>query len=296
VRNRMIRVVSRRGRSVLSSLASSRSRSFFTLPLSDTIPFISDQLEKKGSANDHFSKLITLPAAPLVSPVVKQFLAIAPPACFFFLQTSGLKTVSLIKKAKKTGDLSPLPFVSLYTNCIVWSLYGFLQNDMTVMLPNVSGALFGLYYTYVYHKYNTGPSLAPYYFGSTAIIGGVAGAALTLDPATAATGIGLTGCTLAVILMSSPLATIKTVIKDKNTAALPFAPSFATFLNAVSWSSYGWIVAGDPMIVAPNLLGLAASLVQLSLFVKYGLPPAAPTSASTTGVPPTEANVKKENK
>jgi len=291
-----VRVFGLGRRGILSS-SSTRSRSFFTLPLSDTVPFISDQLERKSSPNDKFSKLVTLPVAPIVSPFIKQFLAIAPPACFFFLQISGLKTVSIIKQAKKTGDLSPLPFVSLYTNCIVWSLYGFFQNDMTVMLPNVSGALFGLYYTYVYNKYNTGAPLTPYFAGSTAIIGGVAGAALTLDPATAATGIGLTGCTLAVILMSSPLATISTVIKDKNTAALPFAPSLATFLNALSWSGYGWIVAGDPMIVVPNLLGLAASVVQLSLFVKYGLPPS-PTTTKIVEAPPQagdkdNANVKK---
>jgi len=151
------------------------------------------------------------------------------------------------------------------------------------MLPNVSGAAFGLYYTYIYNKYNTGSSLVPYFAGSTAIIGGVAVAAATLESSVAATGIGLTGCTLAVILMSSPLATMKTVIRDKNTAALPFAPSLATFLNAVAWSGYGWLVAKDILIFAPNVLGLGASLVQLGLFAKYGLPPPVKPTTEETG-------------
>lgn len=64
---------------------------------------------------------------------------------------------------------------------------------------------------------------------------GVAAAAVTLPPATAATAIGLTGCTLAVLMMSSPLAVIKTIVKEKNTSAMPFAISFATLLNATSW-------------------------------------------------------------
>ena len=37
------------------------------------------------------------------------------------------------------------------------------------------------------------------------------------------------------------------------------------------WGSYGALVAFDPYIYAPNGLGLAAAIVQLSLFAKYGV-------------------------
>jgi hypothetical protein len=37
------------------------------------------------------------------------------------------------------------------------------------------------------------------------------------------------------------------------------------------WSSYGGLVAFDPYIYGPNVLGLAATVVQLSLFAKYGI-------------------------
>lgn len=154
---------------------------------------------------------------------------------------------------------------------------------MTVLIPNASGALFGLYYTAMFAKHNSGQySLTPYYAGSGAIIAAAAGMALTLPPAVAANYIGLTGCTLAVVLMASPLATVKTVIKDKNTAAMPFATSLATLLNAVSWSGYGWLVAKDMLILAPNILGLASAIVQLSLFAKYGLPPSSKEETSTS--------------
>lgn len=61
-----------------------------------------------------------------------------------------------IQQDKSTGQLSPLPFVALAANCVVWVLYGILQSDMTVLVPNASGMGFGLYYTYLFSKYVAG--------------------------------------------------------------------------------------------------------------------------------------------
>jgi solute carrier family 50 protein (sugar transporter) len=87
-----------------------------------------------------------------------------------------------------------------------------------------------------------------------------------------AEAIGTVGVTLAVIMMGSPLSTLQTVINEKSTNALPFAMSFTTFWNALSWSSYGVLIANDPMIYAPNAVGVVLASIQLSLFVIYGLP------------------------
>ena len=114
-------------------------------------------------------------SAPLVGAGLAKFLAVAPPTCFFFLQTSpyvcahmqhqarpqphcrhSLKTMKDIIKNESTGNLNPLPFVSLAANCVVWTLYGVLQSDMTVLLPNATGMCFGLAYTAVFAKYNAG--------------------------------------------------------------------------------------------------------------------------------------------
>ena len=42
--------------------------------------------------------------------------------------------------------------------------------------------------------------------------------------------------------MGAPLATLSTVIKDKSTASIPFGTSLACWLNALSWSAYGFLV------------------------------------------------------
>jgi len=115
------------------------------------------------------------------------------------------------------------------------------------------------------NRYN----FTPYLGGGLAVAGGAIAAAAMLPAATAATALGLAGCTSAVLLMASPLAVIRTIIKEKNTSAMPFATSFATLLNASSWSAYGLLVAQDYMIFAPNVLGLGAATVQMGLFMKY---------------------------
>ena len=82
--------------------------------------------------------------------------------------------------------------------------------------------------------------------------------------------VGLIGDVMAVCLMGSPLATLKTVIATKSTEALPFYFSLMTFGNALSWSLFGVVVAKDPLVYAPNLLGLILTVIQLSLFCFYG--------------------------
>ena len=68
-------------------------------------------------------------------------LATAPSVCFFLLQLSSIDTMKQILRNKSTGSLSPMPFVSLLTNCVVWSLFGVLRSDPAVLFPNFSGVL-----------------------------------------------------------------------------------------------------------------------------------------------------------
>ena len=179
-----------------------------------------------------------------------------------------MKTVREIQQEKSVGDRSVLPFLSLMVNCMTWSVYGAMVQDMTVLLPNLSGVCFGAYQTYVYAQHNKA-SLATYYATAGAILASVGVMATTLPLEVASHSIGLTGCALAVFMMSSPLAVIRTVIKDKSTAALPFITSAAVFFNSSTWFGYGYLVADNPLIYVPNGLGWISAVVQLSLFAVY---------------------------
>lgn len=135
-----------------------------------------------------------------------------------------LKSIRQIQRDKSTGDMSALPFVSLLANCSVWTLYGVLVGDPTVFVPNASGLLLGAYYTRVFLQYAATPPVAILGAGA-AVIAASAGLALTQPVAAAAPYIGYLGCTLAVVLMASPLATMATVVREKSTASMSFIMS-----------------------------------------------------------------------
>ena len=131
-----------------------------------------------------------------------------------------------------------------------------------------TGVLSGLICVFGYHRHAPKKPMT-LYAGAAAII--------ALSSSWALAGnyqlLGYLGCLLAVILTGSPLITLATVIKDKSTAALPILMSLSAFLNSASWSAYGLLVAGDPMIYGPNLVGFALASIQMSLYLIFGLPP-----------------------
>jgi solute carrier family 50 (sugar transporter) len=203
-----------------------------------------------------------------LSPAVVSGLRVAGPAFFLGMQGSSVLTARGILEDKSVGQLSPLPFVSLLTNCIIWSFYGLLRKDSTVLVPNAIGIVSGLGCVLAYQKH--APSFPTTLYAGASLI-------VLVSTLLASMGnynlIGSIGCGLAVIVMGSPLATLKTVIQSRSTAALPFPTSFMGFCNSLSWSAYGLLVANDVMIYGPNLVGLFLSSIQMLLFAVFGLPP-----------------------
>ena len=59
-----------------------------------------------------------------------------------------------------------------------------------------------------------------------------------------------TGNVIALSFFASPLSVMKTVLKEKSTAAMPFAVSLSSFGNCVAWALYGLFVAHDPMVMS----------------------------------------------
>ena len=216
--------------------------------------------------------MVGLAAIQLSSGAVSA-LRIAGPAFFLGLQGASINTARGIVARQELGGLSPLPFLSLFTNCIVWGLYGFLKKDNTVLIPNCIGVLSGASCCIAYQRQakREAKSFPTGLYAAASVV-------VLMASLLALQGnhqwIGSIGCGLAVLVMGSPLATLSTVIKSKSTATLPFATSFMGFCNSLSWSAYGLLVANDVMIYGPNLVGLLLSSIQMALFGLFGLPPA----------------------
>ena len=201
-------------------------------------------------------------------------LSVAGPLFFMGMQISSLKTAVTISYDKSVGSLSPIPFLSLFTNGCVWFIYGCVQNDWTVLIPNFSAILVGVICVIIFHK-NSEKGIS-YFLYSIAfmvvvpsILFGIAGDIVTL---------GLVGVFVSILLMGSPLSTVSIVLKERRTDSMPFATSLMAFLNSLSWSLYGYMVVDDPILWLPSAIGFILSSFQLMLFGVYGFPQAAEAS------------------
>merc|ERR1711934_233453 len=226
--------------------------------------------------------------AEALSPGALYFLSTAPVLACQVLWMAPLPTIRTVQARGTTESLPPLPYFSMATNGYLWVAYGAAAGmDMTIMVPNLTGMLFGSYYCSQFIKYNSKEhNLQPYYAGSAAIVALVTGAVTMLPMATAQQVLGYTGCAVVVAMFSGPLQVIRKVLDDKSTRSLPFPMAIATTVNCICWGSYGWIVIEDPFVYLPNSLGLAAGLAQLSLFARFGIQSAADDDTSSSSDPP----------
>jgi len=214
------------------------------------------------------SPLITTASGYTMAPLTVTMISNAPLVAFGFVQLSGLSPIRQIIKEGKTGEFSPFPFVSLYTNCAIWELYGILNDDSTIKIANFAGVILGLAYTAIYSRY-THQSMMPYYLGSSSLLAVMLSSPYWLSIENSIQLLGSFGCVSAVVLMASPLTVVKTVIQNRSTQSMPFVVSLAMTLNGMSWFTYGWLVANDPYVWFPNGLGSIAGFIQLSLFGMY---------------------------
>ena len=177
-------------------------------------------------------------------PVFEKILRVAGPVFFLCMQVASINVSRRILEAQSSLGLSVLPFLSMFTNCLVWVCYGFLRNDYTLLVPNGCGVTVGLYCSCVFHYYCHDKKPFILYGVSLLLICTAVYFASIRDEY----HLGVMGCSLATILMGSPLATLGTVIRDRSTATLPLWPSVFTWMNAFSWSLYGHLIAKDIMV------------------------------------------------
>ena len=154
-------------------------------------------------------------------------LRIAGPVLFLGLQISTIVTAREVANGSRV-NLSPLPNIFLFANCVVWSIYGILKEDATIFVPNFLGVITALYCMIIFHSYL---AIKPYkmYFLALVLCVGSTYLAHLGEIST----IGMLGSTLAVLFMASPLAVVRTVIRDKSTQSLPFATSLVIWLNSL---------------------------------------------------------------
>lgn len=147
-------------------------------------------------------------------------------------------------QTKSLQGMSSLPFSSLLANSIVWTCYGLLRGDQTVIVPNGAGILAGAFCMWAYNTISkAGDEFLT--FGILALLSVTTGWAYIQKQADF---LGSVGCLLSILLLGAPLATFGKVVREKSTTSMSFPISMASFLNSLSWTLYGLLIAHDPMV------------------------------------------------
>ena len=198
----------------------------------------------------------------------------APLFAFGFVQLSGIGPIYQIIKTKKTENVSPMPFLALIVSCILWGYYAHLVQDLVIFIANVSGIICGSSYFALFCMY-TSVTLRKHYTNILLLLLSCSFAFLTVfpiffDEKDMKMYVAFAGCILSIFMMSSPLVSMKTVMTERNTSSMSLIVSIAMTANGLTWAMYGMIIMhGNLFIVIPNVIGVVAGCVQLSLFCIY---------------------------
>eukprot|EP00747_Dinoflagellata_sp_TGD_P198506 gnl/TRDRNA2_/TRDRNA2_71570_c1_seq1.p1 gnl/TRDRNA2_/TRDRNA2_71570_c1~~gnl/TRDRNA2_/TRDRNA2_71570_c1_seq1.p1 ORF type:complete len:238 (+),score=32.46 gnl/TRDRNA2_/TRDRNA2_71570_c1_seq1:99-716(+) len=175
------------------------------------------------------------------------------------------------------GKLPLMPYSAMCMNGGIWTTYGVLIHQPGVWVPNAFGLFLGALYTLIfYFRCPADADWLPYkkkvhvaaMAACAVFCGGVGGFA---PRQVAVTMLGFTGVAACVAMFSGPLAAIRTVVDTQNTKSLPLGFTCATLVNCSTWLFYGLYIMHDPWITTPNAIGLVLAIIQLALFVRFGI-------------------------
>lgn len=198
--------------------------------------------------------------------LLRTLISLSGPLFFLWLQGSLVYTAMRMKIDHNQRKLSILPYLAVLTNCVVWSAYGRMEQELPVLGANLIGILVGVYCTSIYHLYSIYPPLPIYYTMSAVII--ICTLLLSIFGFTNL--VGIIAMLLAITVYGSPLATLQIVMQERSTRSMPFFTSLAAWLTSFAWALYGGTIAKDLMVLVPSIVGVLLASVQLLMYVLYG--------------------------
>uniref|UniRef100_K3WEY5 Sugar transporter SWEET1 n=1 Tax=Globisporangium ultimum (strain ATCC 200006 / CBS 805.95 / DAOM BR144) TaxID=431595 RepID=K3WEY5_GLOUD len=211
--------------------------------------------------------------------VVMEIARVGASAFSLFMCMSPAPSLYKIHKNKHCGEVVVIPLLSLWGNCHLWTLYGYLtENLFPVFLTFITGEVFSWIYLIVYYRYTTERK----YMRKFVIIQFLALLAVTIyalsgeymlgitsqSKSTVGDVVGWIAVTVCVLLFASPLATIRRVIRTKNAASFPIALCVVGFVGNSLWVIYGSMI-GDLFMWGSNAICVALGFVQIIVYIIY---------------------------
>nr|CDJ90225.1 MtN3 saliva-related transmembrane protein domain containing protein [Haemonchus contortus] len=189
--------------------------------------------------------------------------AIVTTICLFLC---GIPICIEILRRRTTQEISGVPFLMGLLGGAFWLRYGFLKDDSVMIIVNVVCiSLFTVYCIFYLIFANNRCSFLTKLSFVLSIIGAMC-AWIAYNPNI--NYLGIACMTFNILNFGAPLAGLGVVLRKRCCDSLPLPMCVTNLLVSSQWFLYGNIVQ-DKYIMAPNGIGMALAVFQLSLFLIF---------------------------
>ncbi|KAG7379781.1 hypothetical protein PHYPSEUDO_008123 [Phytophthora pseudosyringae] len=216
------------------------------------------------------------------------FLKALASSCSVVMILSSAPSLYGIHKRRDTGEVALFPLVGLWLNCVMVLLYGCASGSYFPLFATyVFGTLISTAYVGVYFRWTKARAYAAKTIGA-AFIANVLGSVYVVLGMTGETGqptsqvelIAGNMMTIACLLpYVAPFETIKTVLKTRSGASIPFAMCLAGATSNLIWAIEG-LFTKDMFILFLSAACSTLGFVQVALYLIFR-----PATKSLTGNP-----------
>mmetsp|Transcript_15295 Transcript_15295/g.15426 ORF Transcript_15295/g.15426 Transcript_15295/m.15426 type:complete len:287 (+) Transcript_15295:316-1176(+) len=233
-------------------------------------------------------------------------------ACFFnnIMYITPLAKVLQVRFDKKLGAINPYPWVLMIFNCFGWLIYSCLQPDIFLFWSVFPGMTLGIFYTLTAfgvlgvknkfeEKLREGMELmimtGVIFWGIIIMLITQILVAIPNGDHIALNMIRYVASSFQVMFLFSPLSTLTTVIRTRDSSSLHMPMAIVNGTNCVLWVLYG-IVKGDPFLWVPNFLGLICTAPQIILIFLFPAHETVSPLSQSMHMKVTDANTPRSNR
>ncbi|XP_042477345.1 bidirectional sugar transporter SWEET3b-like isoform X1 [Macadamia integrifolia] len=206
-------------------------------------------------------------------------LGIAGNVTSVLLYSAPILTFKRIIQKRSTEEFSGVPYIVFLLSALLYFWYGlpvvsYKWENITVVTICGAGVIFESAYVLIYIWFasaNRKRILAILMVVAVIMVVSITTLVSTFalhDHHHRKLFVGSIGIVFTVGMYASPLVVVKRVIQTKSVEFMPFYLSLFSFLNTLLWGLYG-LLAHDPFIGLPSVLGCPLSFLQLMLYYIY---------------------------
>ncbi|TYZ60656.1 hypothetical protein PybrP1_009154 [[Pythium] brassicae (nom. inval.)] len=211
--------------------------------------------------------------------IILEIAKIGSSASSMFMCLSPAPSMLKIHRRKACGEVVVLPLLSLWGNCHLWMLYGYLtENIFPVFLTFGTGELLAIAYLIVYYRHTSERAevrrLASWIFAGLLLVtlyalsGDFMLGITSQSKKSTSVVVGYIAVTVCLLLFASPLATLRRVIQTKSAASFPILMCVVGFFGNSLWVTYGAMI-DDMFMCLSNVVCVALGFVQIVVYIIY---------------------------